>query len=98
MVEFCHRATAEWEAPRSNIQQARSDFCHGVDVGGESDALEELSTAHLGSLGASKSEEDVSVLLSILKDGILFVGVELPAGGGDDLAVTFEGFVGGNEV
>jgi hypothetical protein len=33
-----------------------------------------------------------------LEDGVLAVGVETPAGGGDDLAVTIEGGVAADEV
>src|SRR5437867_6347506 len=54
--------------------------------------------ADFGDEGAAQGENDVAVLVSVLKNGIALVAFELPAGRGEDLVVAVEGGVAGNKI
>ena len=54
--------------------------------------------ADLGDEGLAEGEDDVSVLVRILEDRVALVGIEFPAGGGDDFGVAIESFVGRHEI
>jgi hypothetical protein len=92
--------------------EAVSDLGHGVYICCELDSLEENLALTPGPSPirwarvatefryqcAAEGEDDVAVLVGILKDGVALVGIEFPAGGGDDFGVAIEGFVGRDEV
>src|SRR5438067_12610781 len=57
---------------------------HGIDVCRELDPLIEFAGADLRDQCSAEGEDDVAVLVGVLKYGIALVGIEFPAGGGDD--------------
>ena len=65
----------------------------GVGLDGELDALVEGVAMDLGDEGTAEGVDDVAVVVCVLKDRVLAIGVEVPTGGGDDLAGAVEGFV-----
>jgi len=82
--------------------EAVSDPGNRVNVRRELNALEEgLATgyvAHLGNKGLTKREQDIAVLVGVLKDRIAPIGVEIPAGRRNHFGVAVERGVGGDKV
>ena len=95
------------EADRDAVEETAGiegmgNFGDRVGICGELDALEEDVSAgdgaDVGDEGFAKGEDDIAVLMGVLKYWVAAVGVEVPAGRGDGFAVAIEGGVGGDEI
>ncbi len=71
---------------------------HRINVGRELNPLIEFAGANLRDQCSAEGEDDVAVLVGVLEDGVAVIAGEFPPARLDDLTVTIEGFVGGDEV
>src|SRR5258708_831677 len=86
--------------------QAVSDPGDGIDVGGELDPLKQMRSpecrvgkgSDFSNESPAQSEDDVAILVSILENRVAAIGLEAPARSGDNLVVTIERLIGGDEI
>ena len=98
----------DWDEADGNAREeapfvkAVCDVCHGIDVAGEFDSLEEgLAACYLADIGDqcfAQGEEDVAVLVGVLEDGVAAVVLQLPSASVDGFGIAIGGGVGGDEV
>src|SRR6266850_7018463 len=84
-----------------SLVEGVSDPCHRIGFNGELHALEQVgssglrvavrrSGADFGDQGLAESENDVAVLVRVLKDRIALVSIQTPAAGLDHFVTTIQ--------